>query len=375
MNFEKYLDEYEEDKPRSGAKKRFFKDTVKSVKKRKLDNKTQWMTSEEIEFQKVEEEKRRIKEEMEHHQRMYSQYNSVVMSTPRSAGFQTPKKREIEQDVFRPKFKARKIPKSNNQPMLFVRSSDRPLTIPREFNLSSPINRHSLCFSPNPDKRTLQDITPFSSLHKSEYTHTFDSPGFKARPAPDFSSPFTPKKMFTPTKHQEFNLRTEIRGSAKKQEFEKQINEQISTEENNRQFKARPWSNKVPTPVKSSEIPLVYPMDIELNSDKRAEQRALFDKELLEKEKIKNDIERQQAEERRLKEQQEISELRKSMIFRAQPIPKSISKQWKNDEKETHKNWKDENADPNVSSMICDESTIMETEDSGMVDEEMVDAI
>ncbi|CAG9325783.1 unnamed protein product [Blepharisma stoltei] len=373
MNFENNSNHFEEG-PTSRAKKRFFKDANRSTKKRKLDNRTEWvknLTSEEIELQRIEEEKRRVREDMERHQRMYNKINGGMPSfTPRSTGFQTPKKRQTEENIFRPTFKARKIPKTMNQPQLFIRSSDRPLTVPRDFNLSSPVNRHSLCFSPD---RSLQDITPHGSAQKL----SFESPGFKALPLPDFSSPFTPKKMFSPTKHQEFNLRTEIRGSAKKQNFEKQINEKNVAEQNMRHFRAKTWCHTTPTPIKSSDIPLVYPMDIELNSDRRAEQRSLFDENLREKERRQKEIQRQQEEERRIREEQEIAELRKSMSFKAQPISRNVIRQWRNDsnEKEVVKNWKDENANPNMSSLFCDESTIMETEDSGMVDQEMADAI
>lgn len=109
-------------------------------------------------------------------------------------------------------------------------------------------------------------------------------------------------------------------------------------------------------------------MDIELHSDKRAEERALFEESLREKERRQKEYEKKMDEDRNIREQQEIADLRKNMLFKARPLPRCCGKN-------KEMNWKDENKDPNTSSMICDESTIMETEESGIMDEEMADAL
>lgn len=205
---------------------------------------------------------------------------SNVSST--SFEFQFAEPAQVPTATYRQKFKARSIPKSLYKPNFTVKSSEKPLTTPQEFPLTTP----------SPHKFQ-------SALLKTE--------NFKARPMPNFSNPFIPQHFSTPTKPIDFNL----------------------THSSGKYYSMRtpPSSHQFNTPSRSSSIrkcrdfePTI-PMDIELHSTRRAEEREVFDEYVREQERWKEAIARQQMEEKNRVELEEIKLIRKQAEFKARPMP------------------------------------------------------
>lgn len=303
----------------------------------------------------------------------------------------------------RPIFKARPMPKFDN-PATITRS-EKKLTVPQDFGFSTPVhNRHISmgCISSAP--MASYDFTPNRS--------TCESPSFRAKEMPNFSNPFTPKKNNSMTKFETFNLRTEERGSEKKKLFDQQQSYRDLEDESSRQFKAKPLplfsppstkkSDKAPTtPImfnlsnerrsleqlasisplssqnfKAKPMPdfsqpffpvnknaeITSPVDFELYSNRRAEERALFEESIREKERRERLLKDLEEREQRARELHEIQLLRKSTEFKARPLPDFY-----------HTN--NENFDPNFKQAFNLQNSYMDTEPSMTQDEEMTDAI
>ncbi|CAN1311102.1 Microtubule-destabilizing protein 60 [Linum perenne] len=132
------------------------------------------------------------------------------------------------------------------------------------------------------------------------------------------------KKQQKVTSLNPFQLRTEQRGKMKEEEFLKKIHEMM-TEEKRLLIpiaQGLPLTTDEPEhlikpPVKES----TKPIDLTLHSDVRAEERAEFNQQVLEKlslyEKYKMERERLQ----KLAEEEEVRRLRKELIPKAQPLP------------------------------------------------------
>ncbi|CAG9315268.1 unnamed protein product [Blepharisma stoltei] len=299
----------------------------------------------------------------------------------------------------RPIFKARPMPRYNEPP---IYRSDKKLTVPREFEFSTPTStRHMDCHY----------STPTNLCHSVDFSHSIcDSPAFHAKEMPDFSNPFTPTKSFTPTKFQPFHLKTEERGSSKKKS--EQLEYQRSLQENSiSMFRATPMPDFTPPSLKKSERPpttpipfvlaterrsmerppsyspstfqnfkakpmpdfshpffpvsnnmeLTQPMDIELHTDKRAEERAAFEESLREKERQESLLRSLEEQERKKKENHEVQLFRKQAEFRARPMPGFYYSGT-------------ENNNPNFKEIVSTHYSFMETETSITQDEEMTDA-
>ncbi|KAB7499326.1 Targeting protein for Xklp2-like protein [Armadillidium nasatum] len=147
---------------------------------------------------------------------------------------------------------------------------------------------------------------------------------FHAQPMPvlDTVKGLPPKKPPTPTKVQPFNLRSDIRGTAKQQNLQTELEELERLEEQQRKFVAQPDTvlHKKPFVPEKSRKPSTTVEEFRLNTDKRAEERRSFDEHLKEKEE-EMEANRKLMEERKQKEEEEeIKELRKKIVHKAQPI-------------------------------------------------------
>ncbi|OVA00774.1 TPX2 [Macleaya cordata] len=126
------------------------------------------------------------------------------------------------------------------------------------------------------------------------------------------------------TSQKPFKLRTELRGRMKEEEFVKKVQEMLTEEEKLRIPVAQglPWTTDEPEflvkpPVKESTRPL----DLKLNSDVRAVERAEFDHHVAEKLSLIEQYRLERDRQQKLEEEEEIKRLRKELVPRAQPMP------------------------------------------------------
>ncbi|RXG57439.1 Targeting protein for Xklp2 [Armadillidium vulgare] len=147
---------------------------------------------------------------------------------------------------------------------------------------------------------------------------------FHAQPMPvlDTVKGLPPKKPPTPTKVQPFNLRSDIRGTAKQQSLQAELEEIERLEEQHRKFVAQPDTvlHKKPFVPEKSRKPSTTVEEFRLNTDKRAEERRSFDQHLKEKEEEMEATRKLMEERKRKEEEEEIKELRKKIVHKAQPI-------------------------------------------------------
>ncbi|KAH7427205.1 hypothetical protein KP509_10G034200 [Ceratopteris richardii] len=132
------------------------------------------------------------------------------------------------------------------------------------------------------------------------------------------------QEKLRPVKPQPFKLLTEERGHMKEQEFLSRLNKLLEEEERLRVPLAQglPWTTDEPEvpykpPAKESTIPL----DIHLNSDNRAMDRAEFDRFVAEKLLAMEERRLEQERLRRQAEEEEIKRLRQEMVPKAQLMP------------------------------------------------------
>ena len=233
--------------------------------------------------------------------------------------------KETQFQDHRQRFKARPIPKSLYKPDFLLRSSEKPLTSPQDFPLTT------------------------QSPHTCQPTFV-QNDNFKARPMPDFSTPFTPQHFFTPTKPKDFNFSSVSRTISSEKSPTKYIpqNYPMSTPPHHSQtgFCTPRPAMQFSTPCRSNmsssgynfnysakdfqqrsgnscrEFEPTVPMDIELHSTRRAEEREIFEEKLREQERRKEALARIEEEGRQMAEMQEVRLIRKQAEFKAKPMPK-----------------------------------------------------
>lgn len=134
----------------------------------------------------------------------------------------------------------------------------------------------------------------------------------------------TKKRRLISTTLKPFNLRTEKRGSSKKEEFIKKVQKRMEEEQQHRIPLARllPWTTYQPErmvkpPVKQK----TRPIDPVLHNDIRAKGRAEFDRLVAEKMSLIEEYRKERERQRKLAEEEEIRSLRKELVPRAQPLP------------------------------------------------------
>lgn len=191
----------------------------------------------------------------------------------------------------RQKFKARPIPKSLYKPHKIFNTTDRPSTVPQEFPLSS------------------------SPMHK--LLEPTRSSSFKARPMPNFSKSWAPQYS-TPVKSSNPN----------------QYSQDTSS------FTPLPYTQKYdfPTPLKGGhgrsasgfedssikvrkEYEPTIPMEIELHSSRRAQERDIFQEKLRSLQRAKEAQQKAENDLRLRQEKEELMNIRKQTEFRARPMP------------------------------------------------------
>ena len=248
----------------------------------------------------------------------------------------------------RPKFKARPVPKTQYQPSIVIRASDKPLTVPVELTVFT----HARSFS----------CASRCSTEEVESASTF-----RAREMPDFSRVNLPEKReFTPTQPQPFDLKTEERGREKSISMQHKMQIEAQSQLQATQFTANPLpiflppkpiiSNRPQTvpqpfnlrPTSSASLPAfpafnafrarpmpdfsvpfqpllpgthTEPMDIELHSDVQYQHRAVFEERIRDKQRHEQQFEASKASESLRREAEEIKQLRHQMEFEARPMP------------------------------------------------------
>lgn len=255
---------------------------------------------------------------------------------------------ELMQISQRPKFKARPVPKTQYQPSIVIRASDKPLTVPVELAVFT----HARSFS-------------CASRCSTEEMESASS--FKAREMPDFSRVNLPEKReFTPTQPQPFDLKTEERGREKSISMQHKLQIEAQNQLQATQFTANPLPIFLPPkpvictrpqtvpqpfhlrPASTSTLPSfpafnafrarpmpdfsvpfqplrpgthTEPMDVELHSDIQSQHRALFEEKIRERQRHEQQFEASKASESLLREAEEIKRLRRQMEFEARPMP------------------------------------------------------
>lgn len=212
----------------------------------------------------------------------------------------------------RQKFKARPIPKSLYHPhKLQITAADRPITIPQDFNLS---------FSPSE-----------GSMKNGR------SGSFKARPMPNFSKPWapqysTPVKSNNPDQYEEdsncfsgFNKTHTPLPYSKRSSFSTPF-------KNGHSRSSSGFEETKNHPIKEFEPTI--PMEIELHTTKRAQDREIFQEKLRENQRIKEAEQKLANELKQRQEEEALRIIRKQTEFKARPMPtfnRSIS--WTKDKK------------------------------------------
>ncbi|XP_065855646.1 microtubule-destabilizing protein 60 isoform X2 [Euphorbia lathyris] len=132
------------------------------------------------------------------------------------------------------------------------------------------------------------------------------------------------KKQQKVTSQKPFKLRTEQRGRMKEEEFMKKLQQMMNEEEKLRIPVAQglPYTTDEPEclikpPVKES----TRPMDLVLNSDVRAVERAEFDHQVAEKLSLIDQYKMERERQQMLAEEEEVRRLRKELVPKAQPMP------------------------------------------------------
>jgi hypothetical protein len=95
---------------------------------------------------------------------------------------------------------------------------------------------------------------------------------------------YTSGNAFHFTEPEPFRLATSERGTMHEEAFKKQIEEEEKELERQRLFKAREYKEKPAFVPKKVPMPLTEITDVVLNSDRRAMQRKMWEKQRMEKE-------------------------------------------------------------------------------------------
>ncbi|NWW45936.1 TPX2B protein, partial [Pedionomus torquatus] len=208
---------------------------------------------------------------------------------------------------------------------------------------ANPMPHYGVPFKPKMPEQRHVEVCPFSfdardrerqiqKEKKIEEMQKEEVPKFKALPLPYFDQVKLPeKKVKNPTQPEPFNLQVDERGAAKLQSWKQQLKEDLKRQKEAACFKARPnivvyqepfVPKKENTLLSENLSGSVVPESFELATEKRAKERQEFEKQLAQKEALKERYQeecRQQQEER---EKEEVAKLRQEMVHKANPIRK-----------------------------------------------------
>eukprot|EP01080_Neovahlkampfia_damariscottae_P010632 gene10632-3255_t len=197
-------------------------------------------------------------------------------------------------------FKAKPLPNfSNYQPLNF---EVKTFTQAEPFNLQTEkrnsVNRKSLGFEEKPKK-------------------------FKAKPIMVYEGGVCNVEPIPRTEPKTPRLSSLFLHEQSKQKMKENLENLEREEKKKRMFKASPLPDfeSMPLTKQLNSLPLTQILNVELNSEKRAEQRKEFDFKLNEKHKMMEEERRKQEEERQRLEEIEIQKLRKSQEVKANPMP------------------------------------------------------
>ncbi|CAG9324722.1 unnamed protein product [Blepharisma stoltei] len=240
-----------------------------------------------------------------------------------------PLKKEI---LERPDFIPVKIPKKPTMPMEFEletakrAAQSQNISFESDYsqadNKSRPIGSLNYSYQELPPYSKVQPFTLMTELRGQEKSQMFQyqvekerekqekMTAFTAKPMPSFEAPSFTRYVPPPTVPEPFNL--SINQKKPSSQNESEIGQK---------FYAREMPNfSDPFQPKPCEKPPTQPMDFNLHTDYRAEQRSYYDEQIREKEREKALRKQKEEMEARQREEEEIKALRKQMEFKAQPI-------------------------------------------------------
>jgi hypothetical protein len=198
--------------------------------------------------------------------------------------------KNLEKDVKsseRQKFRARPIPRSLYQPFTLQKPVEKQVTVPQQFNLTSP----------SPKKPLMTQVETF-----------------RARPMPDFSKPWQP--CITPKKGKTFEevSRQGFSNSCLKHSSSFQREEPALVSLHSRSHSKGSF---VSNGLKES----TGFMEIELHSTKRAKDREMFQERLKELERARIANLEEEARLKAMQDEEEMKVIRKQAEFKARPMP------------------------------------------------------
>ncbi|XP_046395891.1 targeting protein for Xklp2-like [Ischnura elegans] len=155
-------------------------------------------------------------------------------------------------------------------------------------------------------------------LEEEKKQHTF-----RANPLPKFpEKPFQEKPTMDPTIPQPFHLSADDKGKVNREKWEKMVEEEKLRKKRESEFKARPpvILNKKPfVPVKTEKHE-VRTLDVHLNTEIRAKDRALYDLKMQMRQKEIEEIKLQRQKELEKMKEEELARLRKEIVHKANPV-------------------------------------------------------
>lgn len=221
----------------------------------------------------------------------------------------------------RHKFKARPIPKTLYKPDFIPKTNERMPTVPQEFQLSTQ--------------------SPFKQRQQSAKSDTF-----RARPMPNFSRPWLPQNCFTPSKNHPPDINCESQFfdnypghfSISTPPSQKRVHTPTATSRNQERnltpsrFYTNGFNYNKANEICQNPNKLIkdfeptIPMDIEFHTAKRAQEREIYEERRREQERLKEAMNKIEAEEKARIEAQEMRMIRKQLEFKARPMPNFRSK-------------------------------------------------
>jgi targeting protein for Xklp2 len=232
----------------------------------------------------------------------------TVAKTPNFASKKLPPRRRAPPKEATPKFRfrARPIPVTKTP---VRKTSDKPLTDPVPFAVAE---------KPLHGAKFAQELAQAAELQRrGREFHARDAKVLRQRPmVVDLGAPRV-------TEPEPFALRTDARGNDYQREFRAHVDEELEYEsEDARRFVARPRPAALDAPFfpARSARPLTAVDDFELNSDRRAAERAEFEAAQAAQAAETERRGALAAKERAAEEAREIKELRRSLVHKARPI-------------------------------------------------------
>nr|XP_032830322.1 targeting protein for Xklp2-like isoform X1 [Petromyzon marinus] len=208
---------------------------------------------------------------------------------------------------------------------------------PRPVTRANPMPQFGIPFQPRPEMRKVEP-EPFSfdardqeraerrERRIQEIRQLEDQvPQFKAQPVPDLDHVTLPEKHLRPLTQQEpFHLRVDERGSIKTEQFnKKQLKEEEEQMKEHATFRARPCRVTTTAPFVAQRHPRILTSgveNVELNTVRRARERAEYDAQLAEQRRLNEAAWEQRLQEQAEAERQMILQQRKEVVHKANPV-------------------------------------------------------